>query len=329
VVQQASLGLEKEIVRRLAVGVNYMYVHGEHLIRARDVNLPPPVLEQYPVFDWDGQNFLGKYYTVASFTPWVRCSWGWCLGDLKRPIAQLGAINEFESAASSLYNGLTISARRRMTKGFYLRLAYTWAHAIDDGQDALVAGSPSLVQNSYATAAERGASVTDQRHRLAFSWLSEPQPFHREHPILRRILNDWKWSGVVTIGSGRPVNARVQGDANLDGNSGNDRLPGFSRNSFTGPDYATTDMRLTRKVFTGRRFRVELLAEAFNVLNRDNKRVDASDDGYYNTAGTFVAYTAQVGAKSYPAHFRDSGHFLEPNSAYAPRQLQFALKLFF
>ena len=49
------------------------------------------------------------------------------------------------------------------------------------------------------------------------------------------------------IGSGRPVSATVTGDANQDGNNSNDRLPGVSRNSLLGPDYATTDLRLTRR----------------------------------------------------------------------------------
>ena len=37
-----------------------------------------------------------------------------------------------------------------MTRGLYFRLGYTYAHAIDDGQDALVAGRPATVQNSYS-----------------------------------------------------------------------------------------------------------------------------------------------------------------------------------
>ena len=45
-----------------------MYVHGVDLIRARDVNLPPPVNVSYPVYDASGTNFLGTYYDVDSFS---------------------------------------------------------------------------------------------------------------------------------------------------------------------------------------------------------------------------------------------------------------------
>ena len=57
-------------------------------------------------------------------------------------------MNPFDSAASSVYHGLTASLHRRMTDGLYFRLAYTIAHATDDGQDALIAGRSVSVQNS-------------------------------------------------------------------------------------------------------------------------------------------------------------------------------------
>ena len=55
-----------------------------------------------------------------------------------------------------------------------------------------------------------------------------------------------KLSSVLTYGSGRPIDATVAGDANQDGNTYNDRLPGYRRNAFIGPDYSTTDFRVTR-----------------------------------------------------------------------------------
>jgi hypothetical protein len=310
------------------------YVHGEHLIRARDINLPKPTMRQYPVYDETGTTFLGEYYSVPSFAQWQMskagaCVFPPCLLDVVRPIAQVGAINQYESAASSVYHGLTVSVRQRMTHGLYFRLGYTWARAIDDTQDALLVGRPATVQNSYATKDERGLSVTDQRHRFVFAWVAEPQPFHREHPLLRSLFNDWKFSGVVTLGSGRPVNAQVIGDANGDGNTSNDRLPGVARNSYTGPDYGTTDIRVGRKLRLRDRCRLELLAEAFNLLNRDNKRVDISDDGFTGTAGQFSYYDKTIGSNHYPAHFRLSSGFLQANNAYAPRQVQVAVKLVF
>ena len=172
---------------------------------------------------------------------------------MTRAIPQLGAIDVFESEASSVYHGATVSLRRQMAHGIYFRLGYTYAHAMDDGQDALVAGRPATVQNSYAPSSERGNSVTDQRNRAVFSWVYEPRALNDGRGWLGRLSKNWKNSGVVTAGSGRPVNATVIGDANQDDNSSNDRLPAARRNSFLGPDYTSSDMRISRRIYVRKR----------------------------------------------------------------------------
>ncbi len=331
-VQQASLSLEKEVVDRFYLTGSYLYVHGEHLIRARDVNLPAPVRVSYPVFDETGTNFLGSYYDVDSFSQWdmgssLSCPFPPCVGQLNRPITQLGAINVFESATTSIYHGATLALKRKMTNGLYFRVAYTWGQAVDDGQDALVVGRPATVQNSYSPSSERGWSSVDQRQRWVAAWTYEPRWFHKDQPVLRTIFNSWKLSGVMTFGSGRPVNAQIVGDANNDGNTGNDRLPGYSRNAFTGPNYSTTDFRFGRTFKLSGRINFELMAEAFNVFNRDNKRVDVTDDGFGNSAASFVPYDSVVNATHYPAQYRLLNGFMVPTNSYAPRQIQFALRL--
>jgi hypothetical protein len=259
----------------------------------------------------------------------ISCPFPPCINPVSRPVPELGAVNQFESAATSVYHGLTVSVRRRMTSGLYFRLGYTWAHAVDDGQDALVAGRPSTVQNSYSTISERGPSSTDQRHRLAFSWIAEPEPFGRAHDLLGFLFNSWKFSGVLTYGTGRPVDARIVGDPNRDGNSSNDRLPGFGRNAFLGPDYATNDLRVSRRLFTHDRAKLELMIESFNLFNRNNQRVQIGDDGFQNSAGQFTQQDKIAGTNYFPAYYRKAANFMTATNAYAPRQVQVALRFTF
>jgi hypothetical protein len=333
-VQQASLTLEREVADRTTIAVSYLYVHGERLIRALDVNLPPPVAVNYPIFDSTGSIFENGFYSLDSFATWqytqsLTCPFPPCINPLGRPIAQLGAIDEFQSAASSLYNGATLSINRRVSRGTYLRLSYTYARAIDDGQDALVAGEPATVQNSYQPNAERGPSVTDQRNRVVAAFSIEPRPFHRGHEFLGHVFNDWRLSSIVTAGSGRPVNATVYGDPNQDGNYDNDRLPGYSRNGFIGPDYSSTDLRMVRKIRVGRGQRLEFSVDSFNLFNRDNKRVLITSDGLTAEATTFTPYTVYVNGVSYPGYYQEPQNFLRPTAAFAPRQVQMGLKFIF
>ena len=330
-VQQSSVTFEKEVVDRTTVSVSLLNVRGEHLIRALDVNLLPPTALTYPIFDSTGSTFQGGYYTVDSFATWqftrtLECPWPPCINPLGRASAQLGMIDEFQSAASSNYSGATLAINRRVAHGTYARVSYTYARAIDDGQDALVAGQPATVQNSYDPNGERGPSVTDQRHRLVFAFSLEPRPFHRGHELLGRFFNDWRLSSVMNYGSGRPVNATVSGDPNQDGNDLNDRLPGYTRNAFTGPDYATADMRLTRVIRFGDRYKLNFVAEAFNLTNRDNQRVAITSNGMVTTASTFVQSSVTANIAPYPGYYELPSNFMKANAAYAPRQVQLSLK---
>ncbi|HEX7422940.1 MAG TPA: carboxypeptidase regulatory-like domain-containing protein [Terriglobales bacterium] len=331
-VQQGSLSLERELFDGFTGQVSYLYVHGVDMIRARDVNLPAPTYYSYPIYDPTGSNFQNAFYNVESFATWqtsysISCPFPPCINTLNRPISQLGAIDQFESAASSVYHGMTVSLHKRMSGGIYFRLAYTWAHAIDNGQDALVAGAPATVQNSYSTKSERASSVTDQRQRLTISAIEEPNPFAEGQKVLATMFNHWKISGIMTYGSGRPANATVSGDPNQDGNTSNDRLSGYGRNAFIGPDYASMDLRVARKMNLGGGYHLELTAESFNLFNRDNKRDELSDNGYYNSAGQFIKYT-QPGTH-YPAYYQQPTSLMKPMSAFAPRQMQLSMRLNF
>jgi len=333
-VQQSSLTLEKEVANRTTLSISLLNVRGMHLIRALDVNLPQPIAMTYPLFDSTGSIFEGSYYTVDSFSTWQftrTLEWPWppCINPLGQPIAELGAINEFQSAASSNYNGATVSINRRVARGTYFRLSYTYARAIDDGQDALVAGQPATVQNSFNPSTERGLSVADQRNRLVLALSAEPRPFHRGHELLRRFFNDWRISSVINYGSGRPVNATVSGDPNQDGNGLNDRLPGYSRNAFTGPDYATTDLRISKMIRFHERYKLNFPAESFNLLNRDNQRVTITSNGMIANESTFSQSDVTANMAPYPGYYQLPNNFMKPNAAYAPRQIQLAVKFVF
>ena len=333
VVHQGSLTLEKEFAGRVSIATTYLYVHGEHLLRAVDANLPVPETVEYPVYLEDGTT-LNVTLAEPSFGKWqmtrsLTCAYPPCINDVVRPVPQAGAVNVFQSAASSLYNGVTFSARKWMGRGLSFQLAYTYAKALDDGQDALVAGRPSTAQNPYALQTDRGLSTTDQRQRFVLQSVAEPRPFHRDQAVLKFLLNDWKVSQVTTIGSGRPVSALISGDANADGNLGNDRLPGVGRNSYVGPDYASTEFRLTKNFRLSARYRLELMAEGFNVMNRDNKKITSNDDGYSSTAAEFEQGAYLVGSTVYPGRYVLNSQFMKADSSYNPRQIQFAAKLKF
>jgi hypothetical protein len=67
---------------------------GVDLMRARDVNLPPPTDYNYPIYDPTGSTFQNQFYNVESFATWKRsyslsCPYPPYLNSVDRPISQL------------------------------------------------------------------------------------------------------------------------------------------------------------------------------------------------------------------------------------------------
>jgi hypothetical protein len=125
------------------------------------------------------------------------------------------------------------------------------------------------------------------------------------------------------------VDATISGDANQDGNYGNDRLPGARRNSFVGPDYSSTDMRIARRIYGKNGWKIEITAESFNLFNRLNSRFQLTSDGSASNAAQFNYGSKIIGIRYFPAYYQVPTNFMRATNAYAPRQIQFALRLGF
>jgi len=93
---------------------------------------------------------------------------------------------------------------------------------------------------------------------------------------------------------------------------------------FTGPTYSTADMRLSRKLYVKNGWRLEFTAESFNLFNRLNARYRITDDGLMDNQASFNYGTNKLGINYFPAYYQ-----VPTNFAYAPRQIQFALRLGF
>ena len=89
---QYGLGVEREIVKGLSVGVEGLQVKTDHLQRNYNLNLPAPALRSTTV-DPAQRPFFGLTSGVA------------------RPLSQLGNVTVRESTAPSKYRALSFSAR--------------------------------------------------------------------------------------------------------------------------------------------------------------------------------------------------------------------------
>jgi hypothetical protein len=69
------------------------------------------------------------------------------------------------------------------------------------------------------------------------------------------------------------------------------------------------------------------MAEAFNALNRDNRRVQITDDGFTSTATDFAQIDKTIGINHFPAYYRRPANLSAVTRAYAPDSIGVAFDL--
>jgi hypothetical protein len=269
--QQANLQVERELPGNAVISVGYLRVRAFHLILSRNVNVPT-----------------------------VPASAG--IPNLGRPDPNWGNISRFESSGNSYYNGMVVSFNKRATRWANMRVSYTLSKTIDDAGNFFF----SSVQNNFNIRDDRGLSDNDQRHRLVVSGSLEA-PQQGKTSGFARALRGFQFGYIFTYGSRLPFNVLFGTDRNLDTNN-NDRPLGVGRNTGRGFDFASLDLRVSRKIRLTERVDLQLLAEGFNVLNRANFGVPI------NTFGSGVTPAPRFG---------------QPTQAFDPRQFQFGMRLSF
>lgn len=265
--QQASLQIERELPWNSSLSAGYIYLRGLHLILSRNANVP-----RFP---------------AAAGVP-----------NLGRPDSNWGNIGRFESSGDSYYNGMVVSFNKRAASWGAVRFSYTLSKTIDNSGNFFF----STPQDNFNLRDDRGLSDNDQRHRLTLSgWFEAP----RGDSKLRHALEGLQFSYIFTYASALPFNIQTGGDRNFDTNF-NDRPAGVARNAGRGFDFASLDLRLSKRFRFTEHLALEVLAESFNTLNRTNFQLPN------NTFGP--------GLEPLPS-------FRKPNAAGDPRQIQFGLRV--
>ena len=269
--QQANLQVERELPANTIVSVGYLFLRARHLILSRNVNVPR--------------------FAASAGVP-----------NLGRPDPNWGNISRFESSGNSSYDGLVVSLNQRATRWSNLRVSYTFSKTIDNSGNFFF----SSPQDNFNIRDDRGLSDNDQRHRLVISGSLEV-PDHNKPTGLQRVFCGFQLGYIFTYASALPFNVLLGSDRNLDTNN-NDRPVGVGRNTGRGFDYASLDLRVSRRFRLTERVDLQLLAEGFNVLNRSNFGVPN------NVFGSGVNPVPTFG---------------QPTQAFDPRQFQFGMRVSF
>jgi carboxypeptidase family protein len=234
---------------------------------------------------------------------------------------QLASVRDEQSIGRSVYDGLNISYRQRMSHHFSINANYTLARAYSfGGGGSSFRNYPRLSTNPFASY-EWGPSPNDERHHVTVSGIVELPKGFQLSPILQfgsaRPYNVTNSSNTLNTGGGTFANAVVvptSDPTNWFAFAGNNTgaqncfygLNGVQQactiakyDPLRGDPFFELDLRLAKNIRLGERMNLQLVAQAFNLTNRANYGNDFNNNiashstfghpaGFINPASTIV-----------------------------------------
>lgn len=238
--QVASIGVERELLRGLFLGADYVHQHWTDLDRSVDLNAPAAFDRTAP----------GQTRTVA-------------VANATRPIVPVNggvrSVNVLMNLGTADYDGLQTLLSFRGHSKVTGAISYTLSKATNTTEPDGNGIGPNDANIARLGEEERGPSVVDQRHRAVISLSYMP---------------GWDVTvGTVTqLASARPFNATTGIDNNGDG-ANNDRpvVDGkvMAKSEFRGTGTQDIALFVEKRVRFGGRSLL-LRAEGFNLLNHGN-----------------------------------------------------------
>jgi outer membrane receptor protein involved in Fe transport len=270
--EQGSLEIDREVGHGLVLNVGYLFVSAHHQVRAENLNVCP----ENTTGGTSPSLTTGWYQcgsTAAPFNNYAPPPADFTPGKsyFQAVLIPVGLIYYTDNSGNSVYHGVTFSASEKVGQYFRLNANYTFSRTLDDGTFTTFVSTP---QDLYHRSRERANSNQDVRHRFLANFTAASPKSKGTNFALR----DWEASGIITLQGARPFTIFVGHDANNDTNPVTDRVGLAARNTYWGDKLKTVDLRFSRSFFFHERQRLELAADVFNMLNRNN--VDEVDSVY-------------------------------------------------
>jgi len=122
---------------------------------------------------------------------------------------RFGAVTQFSTGANSHYNGLQLTARKRMGHGLQGQVNYTWSHCLDtvsNGGFLQFSAGGILSPLPGELARDYGSCDYDIRHNLTGQYVYQ-LPLKVQSRSLGYAMNGWQLSGTAFWHSGVPFSA--------------------------------------------------------------------------------------------------------------------------
>ena len=316
---QYNVSIEQQMFKDMVIEVAYVGSKANHVYRFRESNTPVPVTLP------DGQ----KFFPVGA----------------PRANPVFDSIRVMTSDTNAIFNGLTITVKKKSSTGLQYQAFYTYSKAMDaisgvatgdQSRDAATSLDPTNWKRDW------GPSVFDARHNFVFNF-TYPLPFRFSSRMVTAALGGWNLKSIGTFTAGQPFTPHLATNNSRNGDilapdrpnlkpgandnpvlGGPDRyydpsvfalpLPGtygnLGRNTIIGPGVANLDLSIEKNFKVRESKELQFRAELFNVMNHPN--FDLPNTSALTAAGAPNSSAGRV-----------------TRTVTTSRQIQFGLKLNF
>src|SRR6476660_3198247 len=276
-IHQFDLTVERDMGWGTVLSVSYLGSLGRELPNFVDTNIAPSTKNiTYNVLNGGPLAAIGSTYTTALFN--------------SRLNSAFGAETAIFSGANSNYQALSVQLNHRMSHNIQFGANYTWAHALDFGQNESTFSDTNDLFSPVNLRADYGNSIYDIRHRFVINAVAN-SPW-KKTGWLGYITNDWTLAPIFQFQTGLPFSLTTSGNApggvpgggGVNGSGGAFRIDAIGRNTFRFPSTYVQDLRLSKTINFRERYNVEMLADVSNLANHPNV-TGVSTNGYSVATG--------------------------------------------
>ena len=173
-IREASFSITRQVGPSFVYSIGFQGVYGFGLFGETDTNLAKPVADPaHP----------GFFYLPSD------------------PDPRFQAVRTQFNNRNSAYNGLVLTAQKRLSHHVQFQGSYTWSKTLASGEDFFGLSEPA---NPFiSTSSERALSQQDIRHLANFNIVLDTERLVST-PIVKHVVNNWTFGLLSTLQSGRP-----------------------------------------------------------------------------------------------------------------------------
>ncbi len=218
IVQQYNLDVQQQLPKKIILEVGYVGTRGTRLAESRALNRAFLASPTNPINGVTTNTVasanLQARVPYQGFTP--------------------GGVSRIETYGFSMFNSMQATVKRQVSRGVYLQAAYTWSKILTtvtggDGTNGVFAGGSGNSNDPNNRHARWGPAGYDRTNRLVVAYTWQIPGMKGGNTFERVATNGWRFSGVTTFQSGKPLTFTDAADGTAYGTASRGQFaPGIS-----------------------------------------------------------------------------------------------------